>query len=342
MSGSSRQPQPPRQAVIIRNGAVLALLVGVIHHLQLPEGLFLVLAVLTVLESSLGGGAIAGRERLLGSLIGLLAVVIASGALQMASQPLQVFSGLTLVRLFGYALGLSSGYVVGGHMVAGSLLHDTSHWWHYAFWRTLMTLIGVMIGVFLSRQIYSHRAISRWESSCNDWLLDLSTALQNLAGSPDPPQVFDHLRERRNSLRQDLPTLAAEHSILEAHNSDSLLRAQNLLQHGSTVMSCIRDLAGLLPDGRSLPPWIDTLALEQLIQAGAALLKQLVDGSSSTETVRRVHQIRSLIEIDVNSHLKRNGEDLGLRHDLLVASRILLLSDGLIQIGQPMNRTGQE
>ena len=46
-----------RQVVIARNGVVLALLVGAIQFLQLPEGLFLVLAVLTVVESNLGGAA---------------------------------------------------------------------------------------------------------------------------------------------------------------------------------------------------------------------------------------------------------------------------------------------
>jgi len=61
-----------------------------------------------------------------------------------------------------------------------------------------MTLIGVLIGVVLSRQIYSPRATSDWEDNCNQWLLALAAAFLKLAPSasltmPDSPQVFERL-----------------------------------------------------------------------------------------------------------------------------------------------------
>lgn len=326
-----------RQVVIARNGVVLALLVGAIQFLQLPEGLFLVLAVLTVVESNLGGGAIAGRERLLGSLIGLLAVVIASGALQAAPQPLQVFSGLTLVRWFGFASGLSSGYVVGGHMVAGSLLHDTTHWWHYAFWRTVMTLIGVMIGVVLSRQVYSQRATSDWEDKCNLWLLALAAALLKLAPSalpttPDSPQVFEHLRDQRNQLRQSLPQLLAEQSVLEAHSNQALLRAQILLQHGSTVLSCVRDLTALQLNGGQLSSWLGALPVEELIQEGAQVLKCLAEGHPLELVIEQLQPIHARIEARVGEHLSQSADLPKPDRTLVIASRLLLLCDALTEL----------
>ena len=106
--------RPPRAALILRNGALLAFVVATCHYLSLPEGVFLALGVLTVLESDLGGGVIAGRERFIGTLMGLVAVVISSGALVAAPQAIQVCVGLTLARIFGFAAGLTSGYIVGG------------------------------------------------------------------------------------------------------------------------------------------------------------------------------------------------------------------------------------
>jgi hypothetical protein len=332
-----RPRRASRQAVIARNGVVLALLVGAIQFLQLPEGLFLALAVLTVVESNLGGGAIAGRERLLGSLIGLLAVVIASGALQAAPQPLQVFSGLSLVRWFGFALGLSSGYVVGGHMVAGSLLHDTAHWWHYAFWRTVMTLIGVLIGVVLSRQIYSQRATSDWEDNCNQWLLALAAALLKLAPSasltmPDSPQVFERLRDQRNQLRQALPQLLAEQSVLEAHNNQTLLRAQILLQHGSTVLSCVRDLTALQLNGGEPSSWLEALPVEELIEDGAQVLKRLAAGHPLESLINNLQLIHAQIEARVAEHLSQSADPPRSDRTLVIASRLLLLGDALSEL----------
>lgn len=332
-----RPKRASRQAVIARNGVVLALLVGAIQFLQLPEGLFLALAVLTVVESNLGGGAIAGRERLLGSLIGLLAVVIASGALQAAPQPLQVFSGLTLVRWFGFASGLSSGYVVGGHMVAGSLLHDSAHWWHYAFWRTVMTLIGVLIGVMLSRQIYSQRATSDWEDRCNLWLLALAAALLKLSPSrspsmPDTPQVFERLRDQRNQLRQALPQLLAEQSVLEVHNNTTLLRAQILLQHGSTALSCVRDLTALELNSEQPSSWLAALPVEELIQEGAHVLKSLAEGHPLELVMEQLQRIHARIEARVAEHLSQGTDPLRPDRTLVIASRLLLLCDALTEL----------
>jgi len=174
MSSELARTEPHPQALVIRNGALLALMTAASTYLNLPEGLFLVVGMLIVLESPLGGGLIDARERVFGSLMGLLSVVITSGALHAASQPLQIFGGLMLVRLFSFAIGLNSGYVVGGHMVAGSLLNASSDWWHYAFWRFTMTVAGVLMGVYCSRIIYPRQATNAWQRNCQSWLSGLA------------------------------------------------------------------------------------------------------------------------------------------------------------------------
>jgi hypothetical protein len=103
------------------NGFVLMLAVAAVNQVGLPEGLFLALAMLTVLETDLGGGVIAGRERVTGTILGWLAVVITVGISPALPLPARVFSGLLLVRLFRFTAGLNNGFIVGGHVVAGSL-----------------------------------------------------------------------------------------------------------------------------------------------------------------------------------------------------------------------------
>lgn len=218
-----------RSAVIVRNGAVLALVVAACNHQALPEGLFLALGVLIILETDLGGGVLARRERIIGTLLGLLAVVIGAGLLGGLSSALAVFVGLTLVRLFGFAAGLASGFVVGGYMVAGSLLNHSDAWWHYVFRRMVMTVLGVILGVVVSRQIYSQRSSSVWQASCDGWLLDLAGFLGRLPAIPEPEPLVAALRERRNALRRQLPQLAAERTLIHGQPDGTVLRAQRLI-----------------------------------------------------------------------------------------------------------------
>ena len=335
--------RPPRAALTLRNGALLAFVVATCNYLSLPEGVFLALGVLTVLESDLGGGVIAGRERFTGTLMGLIAVVISSGALTAAPQALQVCAGLTLARIFGFAAGLTSGYVVGGQVVAGSLLHHSSHWWHYAFWRTITTLLGVMIGIVISRQIYSERAIGQWQEQCNSWLMELAQALNKLNTSPDGPQVFQNLRKLRNELRQGLPGLAAEQSVLDAHENKTLLWAQHVLQQGSTVMSCCRDLAPLL-NNRPKNPLISEQIMDALISCGCTRLMELTTGDESAQNLEELHQIHGLVQAGVRRHLNEDvsqqnvmaGLETQPRTDLLMASRLILLVDALINAPHPL------
>jgi hypothetical protein len=341
--------RPPRAALILRNGALLAFVVATCNHLSVPEGVFLALGVLTVLESDLGGGVIAGRERFTGTLMGLVAVVISSGALKGAPQAIQVFVGLTLARMFGFAAGLTSGYIVGGQVVAGSLLHHSSNWWYYAFWRTVTTLLGVMLGILISRHIYSDRAISQWQEKCNSWLIQLAQALNNLNISPDGPQVFKNLRKLRNELRQGLPELAAEESVLDAHANKTLLWAQHVLQHGSTVMSCCRDLAPLL-NCSPKSPFISEEIMDSLISCGCTRLKELTTGNESSQNLEALHEIHGLLQAGVRrylndgpseKHLKAGMENQS-RTDLLMASRLILLVDSLINAPHPVpNQRGQ-
>jgi uncharacterized membrane protein YccC len=323
---------PGRSAVIVRNGAVLALVVAACNHLALPEGLFLALAVLTILETDLGGGVLAGRERIIGTLLGLLAVVIGAGILGGLSSALGVFVGLTLVRLFGFAAGLSSGFVVGGHVVAGSLMNHGDAWWHYGFWRTVMTILGVILGVLVSRQIYSQRASSAWQASCDDWLLDLARFLERLPGLAAPEEPFAALRERRNGLRRRLPQLAAERTLIHGQPDEAVLRAQQQLQHGSTVMSAARDLCLLLKE-EAPAAWVPPGLIPRLLDGGRTRIEALIEGRDAPDAVADLCRDRDLLSAALPP---QDG-----RTQLLIASRLLLLADALIRLPRSPQRQGR-
>jgi len=316
---------------VIRNGVLLALMTTASAYLHLPEGLFLVAGMLIVLESPLGGGLIDARERALGTLMGLFAVVIASGALHSATQPIQVFCALMLVRLFSFAIGLSSGYVVGGHMVAGGLLDASSHWWHYALWRTIMTIAGVLLGVYFSRTFYTQLATDSWQSSCRSWLSGLAEALAKVAMAPDGQSRFLELREHRNMLRMEFPRLAVEQVHLDGGESKAVMDAQLCIQHGSTILSCTRDLASLL-SGPGVESWVWDLPVRQLFHYGSECLQGLADDQKSPESARQIIDIRALMEVDIGNRLCSDVPEPGSETSLLIASRLLLLAGALIEI----------
>jgi uncharacterized membrane protein YccC len=323
---------PGRPTVIVRNGTVLALVVAACNHLALPEGLFLALGVLIILETDLGGGVLAGRERIIGTLLGLLAVVIAAGILGGLSSALGVFLGLTLVRLFGFAAGLTSGFVVGGHMVAGSLMNHGDAWWHYVFWRMVMTILGVILGVLVTRQIYSQRSSSAWQAACDSWLRDLAGYLERLPGLAAPEEPFAALRERRNGLRRRLPQLAAERTLIHGQPDEAVLRAQQQLQHGSTVMSAARDLCLLLQQ-EAPAAWVPPGLIPRLLDGGRTRIEALIEGRDAPDAVADLGRCRDLLSAALPP---QDG-----RTQLLIASRLLLLADALIRLPRSPQRQGR-
>ena len=324
----------PQLALVLRNGLLLMLSLAAVNRLGLPEGLFLALAILVVLEADLGGGVIAGRERVIGTLMGLLAVMITAGITLVLPLPARVFSGLLLARLFGFAAGLSSGFIVGGHVVAGSLLHHPDNWWYYAFWRTVMTILGVLIGVYVSRQVYSQRSVSSWREQCRSWTEDLAQALLHLDNIPEREHLFLDLRDRRNALRRSLPQLIAEQSVTRSRQ-DSVRWAQDVLQHCSTVMSCCRDLSALLQHQPVLTPALRE-SMRELQRLGSERLQTIgKDSSPYNSEWSRLHL--SLQQAVEASLLQPPGAgprpgDPERQRQRLLASRLLLLSDALAQI----------
>ena len=337
----------PRLALVLRNAFVLTIFLEGMRRAGLPEGLFLALAILVVLEADFGGGVIAGRERMLGSLLGLLAVVVTAGVSASIPLPAKVFAGLMLVRLFSFSAGLSSGYIVGGHVVAGSLLHHPNDWGDYAFWRTLMTILGVGIGVLISRHVYSQRSVSSWREQCNGWIQDLRDSLIHLESALNHERHYQELRERRNDLRKNLPKLIAEQRLTR-NRQDNVQWAQLILQHGSSVMSCCRDLNQLICHEHPIPAQLAD-ATAALQEVGQQRLQNLFSNKPAFVTSQAFEAVEQRLQADIQSYLNDLKTDLdgdmppqetsSSRRSHLLATRLLLLSDALGQL--PSGETRQ-
>lgn len=316
---------PPVHLLVVRNGCVLALLMAAVSFLRIPDGLFLALGALIVLESDLGRGVLAGRERIQGSFCGLLAVVIAAGALASVPVPLAVFVGLTLVRLFSYAAGLRSGFIVGGQVVAGSLLHHGLDWWPYAIGRTLTTVLGVLLGILVSRHIYSQRSLVLWQGACRRWLLDLAQALEQAVQPPPSEAPYLQLRERRDGLRRQLPQLAAELSVVHLSGEDPLDHAQDLLLEAGTVLSCARDLSlslreGLGDAGPTTPAW------GALVRQGSLHLRAVAEGRDLQASRQHLRLLLEGLQQEMRRHPPEGDTEL------LRSSRQLMLADALLRL----------
>lgn len=233
---------PPWLNLVLRNAAILSLTAGVAELFQLGEGVFMVLAALMTLEGSIGQGQVAGRERIVGTLCGTAVCLLILGLLDWRGVPAATL-GLALVRVLGHGLGLSSGFIVGGHVVAGSVAHHTSTWYAYVSGRSIETILGVLAGMLAARWILPVRASQLFDRDQAAWIRELAAALR--AAAPDP-QGLRGLRERRDRLLdqlgvagEELPPSPAAQGL--AHRWD------RRLFHGGALLGCLRDLSALLP-----------------------------------------------------------------------------------------------
>ncbi|MFZ4803780.1 MAG: FUSC family protein [Synechococcus lacustris] len=232
---------PLNLGLTLRNSCVVGLSAGVCSLLQLPEGLFLVLAAFMTLDDSLGKGEIAGRERLVGTLCGSVACLLILGLGQWHGLPAAVLA-MTLARVLGLSLGLNSGFIVGGHVVAASVAHHTSEWLSYVLFRTAETLFGVLIGVVAARQLIPVRASNQLEQQLRQW----NENLANLLLAPEiNPLSLQASREQRDDLL-DLLRFAREELSPSASGQQRQQCWGEILFHGEALLGFLRDLQPLL------------------------------------------------------------------------------------------------
>jgi uncharacterized membrane protein YccC len=276
------------QPVVLRNAVVLALAAGLVSVFQLKECLFLVLAVLLTVQGSIGKGLVAGRERIVGTLCGTAACLLVLGLLRLPGVPAAGL-GLGLVRVLGHGLGLGSGFIVGGHVVAGSVAHHSADWPAYVALRSLETLAGVLVGMVAARWILPVRASHQLQLAIDRWQAGLAEAVRAAEPAPTGLQL---LRDCRNRLLDDL-SFAREELPHEARARDLAAQWDRKLFHGAALLGCLRDLGNLQPLAALTPAESERLAAtcREVMDRSADRLGGSPDGTALQAATRRLAEL---------------------------------------------------
>ena len=154
--------RPNQRPWLLRSDLRLAVVTGLAAGFGLlspiPYGYYLPMTTATVLSSSYGNALKLGVQRLLGSLMGVLLLIIFSKSLAL---PLALAIGMALgsTRLLGGMLGLEVGYKVAGNIIVmGWLVHSATE----TTWgplRLVWTALGIALSLWASRWIWPSQAI---------------------------------------------------------------------------------------------------------------------------------------------------------------------------------------
>ena len=271
MSGSGKQTN----RWILRSDLRLALVTGLGAGFGLlntvPFGYYVPLCTAAVLSGSYGDSMKLSIQRILGSVMGVVIVLLFSRGLEL---PLPLGLGLALasVRLFGGALGLQVGYKVAGNVViVGWLVHSAEE----SIWgmsRLFWTAFGIALSLWATRYVWPsgtipslHRQFARF---IDELIQEFELEKQRLEEETPTRISMTNRRVRRTEILQQLNALREQRDQAqvelglnpENHPLHQLWTALDLLI--SQLISVLDGLRGL-PAPIQLPLSIKALHLEE-------------------------------------------------------------------------------
>jgi hypothetical protein len=236
------------------------------------------LAVLSVSSGTYGTSFELGRQRLLGTVLGSVLLLIGFECLH--GLPIAVGLAITLgcLRLLGGLLSLKVGYKVGGMIVVmGWLVHEGN----LASWiplRFFWTALGVVLTVLSLRLFWPARGIAQCLGRYGDLMEQLQhtfTALakrlepQPAAGAaPAPAARFRQLRATLQSARSQRPALLQELGN-QPQRHPAVLLVSSLDAAASRLVTMVGGME------RAVPPERDPNLVARLHQAEAELLERM-------------------------------------------------------------------
>jgi hypothetical protein len=266
--------------VINRNNLRTALTAGLgngfAHMSGLPDAQYVALAVLSVSSGTYGGAIELGRQRLLGTVLGSLLLLVGYECLHRL--PLAVGLAITLgsLRLLGGLLNLKVGYKVGGMIVVmGWLVHEGN----LASWiplRFFWTALGVLLTLLSLRLFWPARGVSLCLNRYADLLHQLSDSFtslsarlqQNTVGAGSRFNSYRQLRSVLQSARSLKPALLQELGSQPLRHPAYLL----ITTLDSTASRLVTMVGGM---ERAAPTRRDPQLVERLHQAEAELLERM-------------------------------------------------------------------
>ncbi len=269
--------------MINRNGLRTAVTAGLGNAFASLSGVgdsqYVSLAVLAVSTGTYGGALALGSQRLLGTALGSVLLLIGYEGLRGLPMPLALALTLGALRLLGGLLKLQVGYKVGGIVIVmGWLVHEGG----LAAWiplRFFWTCFGVLITLLALRLFWPARGL---DSSLGQ-LVQLQSCFRDLAARVDPagsglvagqaadPVGIGRYRALRNQLvaiRRQRPILLQELGTLPERHPATLL----MDNFGATASRLITLVGGLVREPPSLQ---DPQLVVQLHRAEAELLQAM-------------------------------------------------------------------
>ena len=239
------QQQPWFTRHDLRLAVVTGLSAGIGLLSPIPYGYYLPLTTTAVLSSTYGNSMKLGIQRLLGSLMGVIVLIIFTRGLEL---PLPLGLGLALAttRLFGGILGLQVGYKVAGNIIVmGWLVHEQVE----TVWgpiRLFWTGLGIVISLWASQSIWPSRTIPILHEQFSSLLIAISQELTTessqlkkgfpIATSPKQQQSIrftlqgqlNAVRQQQLSAQMELGVNSEHHPLHDLWSSIDLLISQLL------------------------------------------------------------------------------------------------------------------
>jgi hypothetical protein len=269
--------------VINRNGLRTAFTAGLGNAFASLSGVadsqYVSLAVLAVSTGTYGGALALGSQRLLGTALGSVLLLVGYEGLRHLPMPLGIAITLGALRLLGGLLKLQVGYKVGGIVIVmGWLVHEGG----LASWiplRFFWTCFGVLITLLGLRLFWPARGLDSSLGQVARLLMQLQSCFRDLAARVDPAmagQVVDPvgisryraLRNQLIAIRQQRPTLLQELGTMPERHPATLLMA-NFEATASRLITLVRGLV------REPPTLQDPQLVVQLHRAEAELLQAM-------------------------------------------------------------------
>lgn len=269
--------------MINRNALRTAVTAGLGNGFASLSGLefsqYVALAVLSVSSGTYGGALALGRQRLLGTLLGSLLLLLGYGGLQGVPLPLALAITLGALRLLGGVLHLQVGYKVGGMIIVmGWLVHEGSlaSWIPIRFFWTCFGVLITLLGLRLfwpasglqSSLVQTAELLAQLQGCFNDLATRLDPATSHQGGPAVGPTRYRSLRNQLIALRRQRPLWWQElGSLPERHPATQLMTIFE-----GTASRLITAVGGL---ERAAPTIQDPKLVRQLHRAEAELLQTL-------------------------------------------------------------------
>ena len=279
-------PRISRGPLMSRSELRLALTTGLVNAFGSISGLadsyYSAMTVPAVLAGNYGGSIELGKQRILGSLLGSVVLVVGLYGLKGIPIPLGMAISMGCLRLIGGLLGLKVGYKAGGLLLVMGWLVHSGQLTSWIPLRLAWTIFGILVALLSLQWFWPSRAFDQSLGALAALSLEVQANLKDLAKRIDPREphavpktpTTNPLAPLRNGLmavRRIVPDLLLElGSNPKRHPSYRLVR---LLDNAHSRL--IGSVIGL----ERRPPAFsgDQDLLRQLHQAEHDLLQQLAE-----------------------------------------------------------------